>query len=72
MQELKATMPGMKSPPSIQVGRVRLIQTGSGELLLTYKKGPDSAEITFPISAAQLEKWAVRQMREGVFAEPQR
>lgn len=52
--------------PQIHAGKVELSQAKDGAILLRFKGKAGVVEVQ--ATAAQLERWAMRQMREGVFA----
>ena len=52
------------APDMIRVGRVEIIVRGETVELRLWQRDGVSAEV----NASQLERWAIRQMRDGVFA----
>ncbi len=50
----------------LSTGKIEFIQTAAGEILLRFHG--KSGTVETPIDAGQLERWAMRQMRDGIFA----
>lgn len=53
-------------PPSIRVGKIELIQRPDGSIMLRFEGKSGAVEVK--ADSGQLERWAKRQLREGVFA----
>ncbi|MGL4649577.1 MAG: hypothetical protein ACRC1H_09225 [Caldilineaceae bacterium] len=53
-------------PTPIQAGRVMLEQHQANEVTLVHRG--KAGEVRVVVPASQLERWAMRQMRDGVFA----
>lgn len=51
----------------IRAGRIELSQQEDGDVLVLYR-GKLSQEVAMHIPASKLERWALRQLREDIFA----
>jgi hypothetical protein len=56
----------MKPEQRIKAGRVEFVQSAGGAVVVRFKT--KAGEVSVPIDVKQLERWAMRQLRDGVFA----
>jgi ribosomal protein L15E len=56
----------MKPEQRIKAGRVEFVQAADGAVVIRFKT--KAGEVAVPVNVKQLERWAMRQLRDGVFA----